>query len=48
VDEAEFNARPLASNPNSSHEFGLGRELFTQFRTVVTSASDGGNSLYSD
>jgi phosphogluconate dehydratase len=48
VDEKEFNARPLAQNPSEAHEFGLGRELFAQFRSVVTSASDGGNSLYSD
>lgn len=45
VDEAEFNARPLATQDLSASHFGLGRELFSGFRALVGSADKGANAL---
>ncbi|WP_417670770.1 phosphogluconate dehydratase [Roseibium sp.] len=41
VDEAEFNARPLATQDLSDHETGVGRDLFAAFRANVGSADAG-------
>jgi phosphogluconate dehydratase len=45
VDEAEFNARPLATQDLSASHFGLGRELFSGFRAMVGAADKGANAL---
>jgi len=41
VDEAEFNARPLAEADLSQSQFGTGRDLFAAFRGAVGSADTG-------
>ncbi|WP_269581046.1 phosphogluconate dehydratase [Roseibium sp. Sym1] len=41
VDEAEFNARPLAEADLSEHQFGTGRDLFAAFRGAVGAADTG-------
>ncbi|WP_417687189.1 phosphogluconate dehydratase [Roseibium sp.] len=41
VDQAEFNARPLATQDLSDHEAGVGRDLFAAFRANVGSADTG-------
>lgn len=41
VDDAEFNARPLATADLSEHQFGVGRDLFAAFRANVGAADDG-------
>ncbi len=46
VDAAEFAARTPASNISTSHEYGLGRELFAHFRTIVSAADDGASVLF--
>ena len=41
VDEKEFEARPVAVADLSSHQFGVGRDLFTAFRANVGTADSG-------
>ena len=41
VDEATFNARPLASQDLSANQFGVGRDLFAGFRALVGTADEG-------
>ncbi|WP_305983904.1 phosphogluconate dehydratase [Roseibium sp. MMSF_3544] len=45
VDEAEFNARPLAEADLSEHQYGVGRDLFAAFRAHV-STPDHGASVF--
>ncbi|GLQ17422.1 phosphogluconate dehydratase [Maritalea porphyrae] len=44
-DQAEFDARPLATQDLSSSHHGLGRELFAGMRALVSSADKGANAL---
>ncbi len=46
VDEAEFNARPLATRDMSESHYGMGREIFGGLRTVLTGAEEGACSLF--
>jgi len=46
VDEAEFNARPLATRDMSASYYGMGREIFGGLRTVLTGAEQGACSLF--
>jgi phosphogluconate dehydratase len=46
MDAAEFAARAPASNTSHSHEYGLGRELFANFRNIVSAADDGASVLF--
>ncbi|MCY1705659.1 phosphogluconate dehydratase [Pannonibacter sp. SL95] len=41
VDEATFNARPLATQDLSANQFGVGRDLFAGFRALVGTADEG-------
>ncbi|MBO0343615.1 phosphogluconate dehydratase [Roseibium limicola] len=41
VEEAEFNARELATQDLSGHQFGIGRDLFAAFRANVGAADAG-------
>ena len=41
VDEAQFKARPAAQKDMTSHEAGVGRDLFTALRACVGSADTG-------
>ncbi|SHM18573.1 phosphogluconate dehydratase [Roseibium suaedae] len=41
VDQAEFNARPVAVQDMSAHEAGVGRDLFAAFRANVGAADTG-------
>jgi phosphogluconate dehydratase len=41
VDEAEFDARPVAQEDLSHHQFGVGRDLFAAFRANVGTADAG-------
>jgi len=45
VDEAEFNARPVAEADLSEHQYGVGRDLFAAFRAHV-STPDHGASVF--
>ncbi len=45
VDPAEWAVRPLALPSSTSHERGLGRELFGLFRTHATTAEAGATSF---
>ncbi|MFT6656884.1 phosphogluconate dehydratase [Maritalea sp.] len=44
-DQAEFDARPLATQDLSASHFGLGRELFSGMRALVGSADQGASAL---
>lgn len=46
VDDAEFNARPLATRDMSESYYGMGREIFGGLRTVLTGAEQGACSLF--
>ena len=41
VSEAEWNARPLATQDTDAHRHGVGRELFSLFRQVAAGAEHG-------
>jgi phosphogluconate dehydratase len=46
IDEATFAARIPAENLSTGHHHGLGRELFANFRRVVSAADDGASVLF--
>lgn len=46
VDDAEFNARPVATRDMSESYYGMGREIFGGLRTVLTGAEEGACSLF--
>jgi len=46
VEEDVLENRPLATKTNQNDQFGMGRELFNNFRKTVTSAEDGATSFY--
>ena len=46
VDEEQFAARTPALMSNASHHSGMGRELFANFRMLVSSADDGASVLF--
>lgn len=46
VDDAEFNARQLATRDMSESYYGMGREIFGGLRTVLTGAEQGACSLF--
>ena len=46
VDDEEFAARTPASVSNTSHHFGFGRELFSNFRAIVSAADEGASVLF--
>lgn len=46
VDDATFNARPLATKDMSASYYGMGREIFGGLRTVLTGAEQGACSLF--
>ncbi len=45
VDQAEFDARPVATQDLSASHYGLGRELFTGMRQLVGAADHGASAL---
>jgi phosphogluconate dehydratase len=45
VDPAEWAARPPVTADLSDNEWGIGRDLFTNFRRLVTGAEDGASIL---
>ena len=46
VDKEQFAARTPALMSNTSHHSGMGRELFANFRMLVSSADDGASVLF--
>jgi phosphogluconate dehydratase len=46
VDDAVFEAREISKPNLSSNEFGLGRELFSGFRRMVSSSEEGANVFF--
>jgi phosphogluconate dehydratase len=46
MDAAEFAARTPAINTSTKHHHGMGRELFANFRNVVSAADDGASVLF--
>ncbi|WP_333607031.1 phosphogluconate dehydratase [Arsukibacterium sp.] len=46
VDEAEFNARPLAQQDLAASHYGMGREMFGALRLQLTGAEQGACSLF--
>ncbi|MET3613951.1 phosphogluconate dehydratase [Rhizobium aquaticum] len=46
VDDAEFNARPVATADLSANEYGMGRELFAPFRAMVGAADQGASVVF--
>lgn len=44
-DQAEFDARPLATQDLSTSHYGLGRELFSGMRALVGAADKGASAL---
>lgn len=46
LDAEEFAARPCASVANTSHHSGFGRELFANFRAIVSAADEGASVLF--
>jgi phosphogluconate dehydratase len=46
MDEAEFAARASATMLSTAHHHGLGRELFANFRAMVSSADEGASVLF--
>ena len=46
INEEEFAARTPALMSNTSHQHGFGRELFANFRALVSSADEGASVLF--
>ena len=46
VDEAEFAARVPATADLTSSSYGMGRELFANFRALAGRADEGASVLY--
>jgi len=46
VDEAEFNARKVVPNSAKNHHYGMGREMFGNFRLGASSAETGASNLF--
>jgi phosphogluconate dehydratase len=46
VDEAEFNARTVVPNSAKNHHYGMGREMFGNFRLGASSAETGASNLF--
>ena len=46
VDDEAFAARTPASVSNTSHHHGFGRELFANFRAIVSAADEGASVLF--
>ncbi|MEO8001968.1 MAG: phosphogluconate dehydratase [Arenimonas sp.] len=46
ISDEEFAARPSATVSNTSHQHGFGRELFANFRAIVSPADEGASVLF--
>jgi phosphogluconate dehydratase len=46
VNDEEFSARPSVSVSSESHHHGFGRELFANFRAIVSPADEGASVLF--
>jgi phosphogluconate dehydratase len=48
LDDAELEARELRVMDFSSHQIGMGREMFAGMRSTLTGAEQGACSLFAD